>query len=91
MNDFDQETSFEPYDYLNQSCEPQEVKAIIVPPVYKPQPSKIQDRYRTLKLRHLLHDFPSNHYKYLPKFDGEIANLSAENHIEAFENFTYLF
>jgi hypothetical protein len=60
--DLEQDPSFESYDVHDQSCEPHEIKDKIIPHVLKPQPSNIQDRYRPLKLPHILH--------YLPKFDG---------------------
>ena len=31
------------------------------------------------------------HYKYLPKFDGESKDFTAEKHLEAFEYFYDLF
>ena len=31
------------------------------------------------------------HYKYLPKFDGESKDLTAEKHLQAFEHFFDLF
>ena len=53
--------------------------------------SNIPNRYRPLHLPHVLHDFPTKHYKYLPKFDGESKNLTAEKHLQSFEHFLDLF
>ena len=44
-----------------------------------------------LCLPQILHDFPTRHYKYLPKFDGESEDLIAEKHLQAFEYFLDLF
>ena len=41
--------------------------------------SNIQKWYRPLYLPPILHDFPTKHYKYLPRFDGEFENFTAEN------------
>jgi hypothetical protein len=67
--------------------EPYEMKADTRPLVHNLKPSKIQDRYRPLQFPHVLHDFPMNHYKYLPRFDGELDKISVEKHIEAFDHF----
>ena len=48
-------------------------------------------RYKPLELPPFLHDFPAKYYKYLPKFDGEFENLTAEKHVQAFEYFSDLF
>ena len=53
--------------------------------------SNIRNRYRPLHLPLILHDFPTKHYKYLPKFDGESKDLTAEKHLQAFEHFLDLF
>ena len=87
--DLDQEPSSEPRNVYDQSCDPQETKADIIPPTFNPIYSKIQDKYRSLNFPSILHDFPPNHYKYLPMFDGK--NLTAEKHIHVFEHFTDLF
>ena len=52
--------------------------------------SKIQNRYRPLQLPHVLHYFPTKHYQYLPIFDGESHNLTAEKHLQDFEHFIEL-
>ena len=40
---------------------------------------------------HVLHDFPTKHYKYLPIFDGESKNLTTEKYIQSFEHLLDLF
>ena len=47
--------------------------------------------YKPLQLPPILHDFPMKYYKYLPKFDGESENLTAEKHVQGFEHFSDLF
>jgi hypothetical protein len=91
ITDFDQNLPSEPCDNHNQVDEPHETKADISPLVLDPTPSKIQHRYRPLKLPHILHDFPPKHYKYLPVFDGEPDAITAEKHIQEFEHFIDLF
>ena len=49
------------------------------------------DGYRPLKLPSILHDFPQKHYKYIPKFSGELDNISTDKHMEGFDHFTDLF
>ena len=44
-----------------------------------------------LRLPQTLHEFPTKHYKYLPKFDRESEYLTAEKHLRAFEYFLDLF
>ena len=53
--------------------------------------SNIQNWYRPLHLPHFLHDFPTNIYKYLPRFDGEYDNFTVEKHLHDFEHFFDLF
>lgn len=91
MSESDQIPPSESYNVHNQSCETNETKADIIPLVLNLIPSKSLDRYRPLKFLAILHDLPPQHYKYLPKFDGELDKLSAKKHIEAFEYFTDLF
>jgi hypothetical protein len=86
-----QAPSSESYDVHDNSCEINETKAEIVPSVLNHVPSKIQERYIPLKLPFILHDFPLKHYKYLPRFDGELDGHSAEKHIQVFEHFIDLF
>ena len=63
ITNFDQNLPSEPYDNHNQVDKPHETKADISPPVLDPTPSKIQQRYRPLKLLHILHNFPPKNYK----------------------------
>ena len=51
----------------------------------------LPSRYKPLQLPPILHDFPVKHYKYLPKFDGESKDFTAEKHLQAFEHFSDLF
>ena len=39
----------------------------------------------------ILHDFPAKHYKYIPNFDEEFEELTAEKHLQAFEYLSDLF
>jgi hypothetical protein len=89
--DFDQNFPSEPCDDHNQVDEPHETKADISPLVLDPTPSKVQHRYKLLKLAHILHDFPPNHYKYLHVFDGEPDAIKVEKHIQDFDHFIDLF
>ena len=51
---------------------------VIVPNLVSPiSPSQ----YKPLQLPPILHDFPMKYYKYLPKFDRESENLTAEKHV----------
>jgi hypothetical protein len=56
-----------------------------------PIAAKIPDRYKPLDLPPILHDFPSNYNNKMPRFDGEDANITAENHIQRFEYFLDLY
>ena len=38
----------------------------------------------------ILHNFPNNYYKYLPRFDGE-NGITAQKHIQGFEDYLDLF
>jgi hypothetical protein len=89
--DFDQNFPSEPCDNHDQVDEPHETKADISPPILDPTPSKIQHRYKPLKLPHILHDLPPKHYKYLLVFDGEPDAITAEKHIQEFHHFIDLF
>jgi hypothetical protein len=91
ITDFDQNLPSEPCVDHSQVDEPHEIKVDISPHVLDPTPSKIQHRYRPLKLPHILHNFPPKHYKYLPVFDGEPNAITAEKHIQDFEHFIDLF
>jgi hypothetical protein len=77
ITDFDQNIPSEPCDDHSQVDEPHEIKADISPHVLDPTPSKIQQRYKPLKLPHILHNFPPKHYKYLPVFDGKTDTLTS--------------
>jgi hypothetical protein len=74
-----------------QPDEPQNIKPNFTVLVHTPTPVKIPDRYKPLVLPPILHDFPANYYKYLPRFDGEYGNITAEKHIQGFEHFLDLF
>ena len=89
--DFDQNLPSEPCDNHDQVDELHETKDDISPLVLVPIPSKTQDRYKPLKLPHILHDFPPNHYKYLHVFHGEPDAITTEKHIQEFEHFIDLF
>jgi hypothetical protein len=80
----------ETYDNHIHLDKPQEIKTIFTSSVNTPT-VKILDRYNPLVLPPILHDFPANYYKYLPRFDGEYGNITTEKHIQGFENFLYLF
>jgi hypothetical protein len=82
--DYDQHPLSESYDNLEQPCKFYEIKDDISSFVPILVSSKIQQRYKPLKFPSILHDFPPKHYKYLPIFDGEIENLTAEKHISCF-------
>jgi hypothetical protein len=89
--DPDQDHIAETYVDQIQPDEPQEIKPSFTVPVHTPTPVNIPDRYKPLVLPPILHDFPANYYKYLPRFDGEYGNITAEKHIQGFENFLDLF
>lgn len=78
----DQDLSFEPYDVHDQFCEPHVIKVDITPLEHNIMPSKIQERYKPLRLPNTFHGLPPKNYKYLPKFDGKLDNLTTEKHIE---------
>jgi hypothetical protein len=85
--DIHQAPSFDPYDVHDHSCELNETKVELVPSILNPTPYKIQERYNPLKLPSILHDFPLKHYKYLPRFYGELDGKSVEKHIQVLDNF----
>jgi hypothetical protein len=62
-------------------------KPLASPPV----PVKIPDRYKPLYFPPILHDLPANYTNNLPRFDGEDANITAEKHIQRFEDFLDLY
>jgi hypothetical protein len=81
ITNFDQNITNEPCVDHSQVDEPHEIKVDISPLVLDPTPSKIQQRYKPLKLPHIPHNFPLNHYKYLHVFDGEPNTITAEKRI----------
>jgi hypothetical protein len=85
-----QEHIAENYDNHIQPDEPQNINPNLIVPVHTPT-VKIPDRYKPLVLPHILHDFPANYYKYIPRFDGEYGNITAKKHILGFEFFLDLF
>ena len=86
-----QDPSSESYDDHLQLDVPQEIKTNPTASVHTPTPRKIPDRYKPLILPPILHLFLEKYYKYLPRFDGEYGNITAEKHIQSFENFLDLF
>jgi hypothetical protein len=52
---------------------------------------KVPDIYKPLVLPFVLHDLPTNYTNNLPRFDGENANITAEKHIQRFEDFLDLY
>ena len=89
--ELDQNLSSESCDDRLQTDEPQETKTDSIPSVHTPIPCKIPDRYKPLILPHISHAFPKNHDLYLPRFDGERNNITAERHVLNFESFLDLF
>ena len=87
--DLDPKPSSKSCNVYDKSYEPEETKDDIIPPTFNPISCNIQDKYKSLYLSSILHDFPPKHYKYLPMFDGK--NLTAKKHIHAFEHFTNQF
>ena len=85
--DLDQDPSSKSYDDRLQTDEPKETKTDSTPSVHIPIPCKIPDRYKPLILPPISHAFPKNHYLYLPRFDGECDNITAERHVLNFESF----
>jgi hypothetical protein len=74
-----------------QPDEIQKIRPDLIGHVHTPTPVKIPDRYKPLVLPPILHDFPVNYYKYLPRFDGEYGNITTEKCIQGFEKFLDLF
>ena len=89
--DFDQYFSPEAHDIEGHPCEPQETLVNSISNAPNLVFASIPDRYKPLELPLILHDFPMKHYKYLPKFDGESKDFTAEKHLQAFEHFSNLF
>ena len=46
-----------------------------------------QSRYMPFWLPQILHHFPAKHYKYLPRFDGELEGLTTEKHLQYLNTF----
>ena len=76
--DFEQDPSFEPRDIKYHPCQPHGTIVDNTSIPHSSVSSNIPNRYRPLHLPLILHDFPTKHYKYLPKFDGESKSLTAE-------------
>jgi hypothetical protein len=62
-------------------------KPLALPPIS----AKIPDRYKPLDLPPIIHDFPANYNNKMPRFDGENVNITAEKHIQRFEDFLELY
>ena len=79
------------HDVEGHPCEihetPDNILAIVPNLVSPISPSQ----YKPLQLPPILHDFPARYYKYLPKFDEESQELTAEKHLQAFEHFSDIF
>ena len=89
--ELDQDLSFESCDDCLKTDEPQETKTDSTASVYTSTPRKIPDRYKPLILPSISHAFPKIHDLYLPIFDGERDNITAERHVLNFESFLDLF
>ena len=89
--DLDRNLSFETHDLKDHPCEPHgtSMDNTYIPPSFVS--STTPNRYIPLHLPLIIHDFPTKRYKYLPKFDGEIKNLTAEKNLQAFEHFLDIF
>ena len=90
-HDFDQDLLFEPHDIKDQPYEPCDTRVDNTSFPHSSVSSNIPNRYITLHLPHVLHDFPTKHYKYLPRFDGVCNSLTTQKHLQAFEHFIDLF
>ena len=89
--DFDRDFSPEAHDIKGHPCEPHETSinsVSIAPNLVSPS---LPSRQKPLQLPPILHDFPVKHYKYLPKFDGESKDFTAEKHLQSFEHLLNLF
>jgi len=91
ITDLDQSLPYKSCDDHSQVGEHHEIKDNLISLVLNPKPSNIQDIYKPIQFPYFLHDFPTKHYKYLPRFEGEFDNLIIEKHVQYFENFTDLF
>jgi hypothetical protein len=75
ITDPGQDSSLESYNDHIQFFEPHETKANSPSPVLNPMPSKISDRYKTLKFPSILHDFPPKNHKCLSLVENPITFL----------------
>ena len=91
IDNLEQDPLYESLDINDQVGETHEIKDDVIPHVHNFKPSNIQDRYKPLQLPLVLHDYPTNHYKYLPKFDGELVNPTTEKRFQAFEHLINFF
>ena len=89
--ELDQDPFPESCDDHLQNDEPQETKTDFAAFAHTPIPCKILYRYKPLILPPISHAFPKNHDLYLPRFDGERHNITAERHVLNFESFLDLF
>ena len=67
------------------------IKNDLTIPVHIPIRWKVPDRYKPLILPPTIHVFSNSYYKYLPRFDGEDGKITAQKHIQGFENYLELF
>lgn len=86
-----EQLSSETYDDHLPINKPQVIKNNLTIHVCILIPCKVSDSYKSLTLPPILHDFRDNYYKYLPNFDGENGNITAEKHIQVFESYLDLF
>jgi hypothetical protein len=82
IDEHDQEISFELYDDHDQSCEPQETKNDIIPPVHNIIPSKIQDRYRPLIFPNTLHNLLQSITNTFPYLMENLTTLQPKNNFK---------
>ena len=91
MSDSNQDLSFEVPDIKDYFSEPHNAapEGISLPPNLVL--SNTRSQYIPICFPQALHVFPTKHYKYLPKFDGEYEYLTAEGHLQSFKYFLDLF
>jgi hypothetical protein len=87
----DKKISPGPCNDNDQVDESRETQTNVSPTVLGPTPPKSWYRYIPLKIPQTLHDLPPNYYEYLPMFDRESDIISAEKHIQGFDQFIDLF
>ena len=78
------------HDIEGHPCEPHETLVKNVSNAPNLVSSNAPCQYKPLRLPPVLHDFPAKHFKYLPKFDGESKEFTAEKHLQAFEHLSDL-